>query len=246
MDSQTNMPEAAVSTPVRRYSAHRVRQRGRILKAAQGLFNQQGIDRVTIADIVTATGVQPTTLYEYFANKDEIVWALVEEYAELSTEYLRERMSRVPAAASALAQIQAMLWAFEEELAEHPDRARLQSQFDAMYAHEWSAAAMVAVLNKVTPAFLTPLSDLIRRGVADGSLRPDLIPSLTMHAILSAVVAVQRRFASLGNRVESEYGQPVRELFHETIRIILLGVTSNHAQSSWSTGRALQQEHLSL
>jgi hypothetical protein len=65
---------------------------------------------------------------------------------------------------------------------------------------------------------------LIRDGIADGSLRADLEPDLTMHAVINAVIGAQRRLASLGDRVELEYGQPTDKLFRETIRILLLGL----------------------
>ena len=224
MNSDPHIPVLSPPAPTKRYSAHRERQRGRILKAAQELFNARGIDAVTIAEIVAATGVRPSTLYEYFSNKDAIVWALVEEYTEQSAAEIRELAAQVQG--PALAQVEAILKALEAELAEHSERVRFQAQFDAMYAHEWSVDLLLALEARVTPDYPKPLSDLVRMGIADGSLRSDLNPDLTMHSVVNAAIATQRRFASLGNRVEVEYGQPVRELFHEAMRIILLGLSS--------------------
>ena len=61
----------------RAYPAHRERQRNRILDAAEKLFVEHGIDRVTMAELTSASGVQPSTMYQYFSNKDDIVWAIV-------------------------------------------------------------------------------------------------------------------------------------------------------------------------
>ena len=224
MSPDFDTPALLPSTPTKPYRAHRERQRGRILKTAQELFNAQGIDRVTIAEIVAAIGVRPSTLYEYFSNKHEIVWALVEQYMEQSASEIEERVSRVQG--PALAQIEALFEAFEAELADHPERRRFQAQFDAMYAHEWSADLLLALEARVAPDFPRSLSDLVRMGIADGSFRSDLNPDLTMHSVVNAVIAAQRRFASLGNRIEVEYGQPVRELFHEALRIITLGLSN--------------------
>jgi len=49
-------------------------------------------------------------------------------------------------------------------------------------------------------------------------------PDSTMHAVINAVIRARRRLASLGNRVELEYGHPIDRLFRETIRTILLGL----------------------
>lgn len=222
MNPKSRKPQASPAPRTKSYRAHRERQRRRILNAAQELFNERGIDRVPLAEIVAATGVRPSTIYVYFSNKDEIVWALVEEYLAQTIEEVQYRLKTV--AGPSLAKITAIFEAFGDELIKHPERVRFQAQFDALYARDWSVERMLAVENKVTPDRSKNLADLIREGIADGSLRSDLNPELTMSSIINAVIAVQRRLAALGNRVEKEYGQPIDLLFREAIRIILLGL----------------------
>ncbi len=216
------MPATSPASSSGPYHAHRKRQRRRILAAAEELFDIRGIDRVPIADIVAAAGIRASTLYEYFSNKDEIVWALVEELM------LRSSTSVLEAAGTttgpALARITALLEAFGAELVDHPQRVRFMAQFDAMYARDWSAERLLALEDRLFPGRFEPLSKLIREGIRDGSLRSDLDPDLTMHSVVNAVVGAQRRLASLGNRVEQEYGQPIEVLFRETVRILLLGL----------------------
>jgi AcrR family transcriptional regulator len=216
------MPVTSPTSSSSPYHAHRERQRRRILAAAEELFDIRGIDRVPIADIVTAAGIRASTLYEYFSNKDEIVWTLVEELMLQSSASVLEATDRTTG--PALARITALFEAFGDELVDHPQRVRLMAQFDAMYARDWSAERLLALEDRLFPGRFEPLSNLIREGVADGSLRSDLDPDLTMHSVVNAVVGAQRRLASLGNRVEQEYGQPIEVLFRETVRILLLGL----------------------
>jgi AcrR family transcriptional regulator len=216
------MPTTSPTSSSGPYHAHRERQRRRILGAAEELFDIRGIDRVPIADIVAAAGIRASTFYEYFSNKDEIVWALVEEAMLQSSA--RVLGATKTATGPALARITALLEAFGDELVDHPQGVRLLAQFDAMYARDWSAERLLALEDRLFPGRFEPLSNLIREGVADGSLLPGLDPDLTMHSVLNAVVGAQRRLASLGNRVEQEYGQPIEALFRETVRILLLGL----------------------
>ena len=216
------MPATSPTSSSGPYHAHRERQRRRILAAAEELFDIRGIDRVPIADIVAAAGIRASTLYEYFSNKDEIVWTLVEELMLRSSTSVLEAIEATTG--PALAKITALLEAFGNELGDHPQRVRFMAQFDAMYARDWSAERLLALEDRLFPGRFEPLSNLIREGIADGSLRPDLDPDLTMHSVLNAVVGAQRRLASLGNRVEQEYGQPIEFLFRETVRILLLGL----------------------
>ena len=219
------MPATSSTSSSVPYHAHRERQRRRILAAAEELFDIRGIDRVPIADIVAAAGIRASTLYEYFSNKDEIVWTLVEELMRQSSISVLEAVEE--ATGPALARITALLEAFGNELVNHPQRVRFMAQFDAMYARDWSAERLLALEDRLFPGRFEPLSNLIRDGIADGSLRPDLNPDLSMHSVLNAVVGAQRRLASLGNRVEQEYGQPIEVLFRETVRILLLGLRAS-------------------
>ena len=77
-------------------------------------------------------------------------------------------------------------------------------------------------------------------GVADGSLRPDLDPGLTLQAVMNAVIGAQRRLASLGNRVELEYGQPIDRMVRETIRVILLGLRATQEPAAQPGVRSRQ------
>ena len=74
-----SMPRKKTKKPPNAYHAHRERQRRRILDAAWKLLDERGIDRVTMAEITASSGVQPSTMYQYFSNKDDIVWAILGE-----------------------------------------------------------------------------------------------------------------------------------------------------------------------
>jgi AcrR family transcriptional regulator len=210
------------------YHAHRERQRRRILDAAEKLFDDRGVDRVSMADITSASGVRASTIYQYFSNKDEIVWAIVSELFAAVTQEVAERMDE---AASGLARITALLEFMADELDKNPAKVRFMAQFDAMYARDWPAERLLTLEAQINPQGFRYFSELIRSGIADGSLRSDLDPDLTMHAVINAVIGAQRRLASLGKKVEIEYGQPIDRLFRETIRLIVLGLRATETSS---------------
>jgi AcrR family transcriptional regulator len=54
--------------------------RERILRKAYELFNRFGIRRVTMDEIALKTGMSKKTIYQSFANKDELVDAVLEEH----------------------------------------------------------------------------------------------------------------------------------------------------------------------
>lgn len=223
------MSETAAEPAVNGYHAHRERQRRRILDAAETLFDKRGIDRVSMADITSASGIRASTLYEYFSNKDEIVWAIVTELFAVGSKQAKGRMDGT---SSGLAKITALLEFMADELERSPATVRFMTQFDAMYARDWPTERLLTLEAQINPKGFRFFSQLIREGVADGSLRPDLDPDLTMHAVINAVIAAQRRLASLGNKVEIEYGQPINRLFREPIRLIVLGLSAVEGSTS--------------
>jgi AcrR family transcriptional regulator len=67
-------------------------------RAALGLALENGIERITVADIAAAAGVSRRTFFNYFASKED---ALVGENPEL-TEFLRQTLAARPAGEPAL------------------------------------------------------------------------------------------------------------------------------------------------
>jgi AcrR family transcriptional regulator len=205
------------------YHAHRERQRRRILDAAETLFDERGIDRVTMAEITSASGLRASTMYQYFSNKDDLVWAIL---GEVLTDLASRAKEATGSARTALDKIKALLELMADRLANDPAKVRFMAQFDAMYARDWPAERLLTAEAQVNPIGFQYFGTLIREGILDGTLRRDLDPDLTLHAVINAVVGAQRRLASLGGRVEMEYVQPVDRLFRETLRIILLGISA--------------------
>ena len=220
MPQAETQPANQASSP-RTYHIHRERQRRRILDAAEKLFDQHGIDRVTMTEIISSTELRTSTIYQYFSSKDDIVWAILEV---VLADFSARAKAAIDREQTALAKITALLELMADDLARNQAKVRFVAQFDAMYARDWPAERLLTLEAQINPEGFEHFSRLIREGIADGSLRADLDPDLTLHAVINAVVGAQRRLASLGGRVELEYGQPVDRMFRETIRLLLVGL----------------------
>src|SRR3954454_14912545 len=128
------------------YSAHRERQRRRILDAASALFDERGIDRVTMAEITSASGVQPSTMYQYFSSKDDIVWSILGEVMQEASGIAGRRIN---GAVNALARLTALLEFMADELAHNQVKVRFMAQFDAMYARDWPAERLLTLESQI-------------------------------------------------------------------------------------------------
>ena len=90
---------------------------GRLTKAALALFDQQGYDETTIADIASSAGLTKRTFFRYFADKREVLFSGAEELERLWVTSVQE----APEGVSALAVVGISLDAVAEMFVErHP------------------------------------------------------------------------------------------------------------------------------
>lgn len=61
-------------------------RRSQILRVSLLLFAEKGIDGTGLRDIAKMVGITQPTLYHYFASKDELVLALIEETAQRTAQ----------------------------------------------------------------------------------------------------------------------------------------------------------------
>ncbi len=209
--------------PSRRgYSAHRERQKLRILTAAKSLFSPTGVDSVSMLDITNAAGVQPSTLYQYFKSKEEIVWALATQALRDFRDRAKTRLNGQPLA---LAKVRAIVDLMAEDLDARPSDVRFMAQFDVLYARDFSAESVLKMTRDLGIDGFADFSRWVKEGIADGSFRPDVDSDLSLIALFNAAIGTQRRLGSLGPKAEQEYGKPASELFRESMRLLLDGLS---------------------
>jgi AcrR family transcriptional regulator len=94
----TARPDSASPTTRRAPSQQRSRERvGRILDAAATLITEHGVDRLSTRAIATRAGVPVASLYRYFADRDEIILALVQRDTAEMDEQVAEAVGALEA-----------------------------------------------------------------------------------------------------------------------------------------------------
>jgi AcrR family transcriptional regulator len=94
------MPRGSEQRPLR--DRKRDRNRGALVEAAVTLFQQQGYERTTIAEIADAAEMGPRTFFNYFASKEEILFPDSEQRVQDAVAAIaRNAAGRAPAQALA-------------------------------------------------------------------------------------------------------------------------------------------------
>ena len=206
--------------PAKTYLHHRENQRERILEVAEGLFIRNGIDKVNLSTIARVARMTRNTVYEYFPNKQEVAWSILQKIFSQSK-------TGIPAAqtGSGLQRIEGFMLGMVSKLQNNPDHMRFIVEFNALYAREVSSDRMRQLTGRSKGE--DDIARLIEEGIADGSIRPDLDPALVSSAIWNMLSAMNARFGLLGALIQQEYDQPVEAIYHEICRVFLRGIQSN-------------------
>lgn len=80
--------------PIQQRSRERVE---RILDAAAAIVDEQGPDALKVSDIAKRADVPLGTLYQFFARKDDIVYALAERFSQRFGDVLATALTRLDA-----------------------------------------------------------------------------------------------------------------------------------------------------
>lgn len=213
-----------VTTERKVYQLHRDRQRESILDAAECLFLARGIDDVNMADIAIAAQVTRATLYKYFPNKQEIAWAVFEHYCELMNASADDE-PLIPIH-NGLDQVANILESWCEFFHTYPQRALYFAQFDVLYAKDGSTDRMNHFKYRLHQGD-EPIVRALRAGIADGSIRADIVPELMGVSIMTVIAGIERRLAVAMPTFEGEFGYTPERVYHMTCSLILHGLKSS-------------------
>ena len=95
--------------------------RGRILEAARKQLVRHGIQQVSMRKVARAIGYTATSIYYHFKNKDELIFALIDEGYELLYAMLREAQDALPAETNGLRRIEINMRTYLAFADKHPE-----------------------------------------------------------------------------------------------------------------------------
>jgi AcrR family transcriptional regulator len=119
VDDQKGLPRGPQALPREEVAAH---QRERLVTAMVQAVNERGVVATTISDVVTRAGVSRRTFYEHFTNKEDCLLATYNTVVETEVQRL---LNLVSPDKGWVEQLEAIIRALFDAIAERPDAARL-------------------------------------------------------------------------------------------------------------------------
>jgi AcrR family transcriptional regulator len=188
--------------------------RQRIVMAAVELFEEQGYEQTTVAQIAAAADVDPKTFFNYFRSKDEVLFGDADRDLHVLFEAIADRRPE-ESAGQALGR------------AVRTFAAHRRPRVPAKEPAELSAAARLALTTPALQAKWVYLQLDLQQRIADELVKAFQLDPVTAAAMTGAVIgAIQQ--ASLAS---VQHGRSQDELWAAAERgldIALHGVLSNH------------------
>ncbi len=180
------------------YQTEETRQK--ILRAAEAQFLERGFFHTQMKDVAEAVGISRNTLYRYFRDKGDLGFATLDAVVNRILASFHDTLER--AAAMEHANAHQKLVAALSELAlgdRHDTEFRFLAEFDAYYSGDRLPEDFAGRqdLSQWTPVG-QDLEELVREGVADGSIRDDIDAPLLLWLLLNTVRLLRREIVTRG------------------------------------------------
>jgi len=198
--------------------------REKILTVARTLVTEKGLFDTQMLDVAAALGMSRTTLYRYYQDKLDLALGVLHILmAEVLQSWTDPGQDSGLTGRERLGRYLREVWANTGPLAPH---LKYFAEFDAFFSGsripEGFREKMIAGLPVTSTS---KLMELITTGQADGSIRTDLDPHLTMATLFNAVRGLQQRVSLRGEVLVEIHPCETERLTDELIDYLLVGIS---------------------
>jgi AcrR family transcriptional regulator len=151
-------------------------RQSQIINAAIKLIAEQGIQNLTIKNLSALVGISDAALYRHFANKDEIVLAMLSSFESISNFVLTETEKE---GMSSLDKIRKFLFDRYERFSENPRAARVMFSEEVFKNDERYTKKMLSIMHQHGET----MRNIIAEGQSKGEIRND-IPARELFMII--------------------------------------------------------------
>ena len=187
-------------------------RRDQVIDVARRLFGERGTTDVSMEEIASEAGVARSTVYVYFANRDELLRACLQRMHEQLTDGIAQTWGEESEPAQRLERLIIEMLARVDD---SPAFFRLALVTQGTPARGAEAVGTELALISLSIARL--IRDLVVEGIERGEFR-------SMDPDLATTLIGQQIYGAMAVRAEDPAPQPRAELASETVHFIFRGL----------------------
>jgi len=184
-----------------------MKNKSKIIEAAETLVFEQGSTDTTIAAVAQKAGVADSMVYQYFKNKEDLLFSVVTERIIESIEVAKEALQGIQDPESRLRKL---IWHSLKYNDRHPGYVRTL-MFDCRSNPSFYTTRGYDIMRE----HLKIMMDILKQGVRDGIFRDDIDLGIVRDCIYGTFDA-----ESISTIATKEITESIRD-FEEIIRLIL-------------------------
>ncbi|KUG04957.1 transcriptional regulator, tetr family [hydrocarbon metagenome] len=182
--------------------------RERIVQSAGQEILKYGFRKFTIDDLASNLGISKKTIYKYFNSKNEIICSVLDDFLEMDKD---NRRALLASSSGTAEKLQAMLSSSLQTMVPTWLLGELQQYFP----EEWAKCEIVIEFQKAQ------MIDIVKAGIDNGELRPEIDPAL-LDGVLHASTA-----ALLDYRFLTEHDLTLDQALNKFLSLIFYGILNN-------------------
>jgi AcrR family transcriptional regulator len=203
-------------------------RRNDIIDAAESVFFRKGWQGATMDDVAEAAELSKATLYLYFKNKEELYAAIVVRGHKLLSEMFKRA---VEGAGTGIEQSAAIGRAYMEFHEQYRNYYEAMMYFDArgMEACEDCEYTLKCVEHR--DELMGLVAGTVRRGIEDGTMRPDLDPDRTAVLLWAQSSGVLQVLATAGDKIREVYSTTPEEILDTFFEFVFYQIAADSEQA---------------
>lgn len=188
-----------------KYICHYNRQVELILSAAEHIFIQKGIEKVSFSDIAAASHIMRSTLYKYFKSKEQILWEIYHRKIKELESGLIARYQQTNQ--TTLDRIESYFDYFLTIFQNDSSHFLFQNLFEQIYSDATTKYGATAYTRTFNPGEFGSTSSVafLSQNFHDGSVRTDLDPHITSVCIVYSTIGILVELSKNTNSIPVKY-----------------------------------------
>lgn len=205
------------------------RRRHEIIEAAEKLIFKNGFENITVEAVATAAELSKATVYLYFRNKEDLLFAIFTRGHELLYSLIDEKIIESSDIRTNLAAFFKSALKFQKEYPDYFDMFIYFMTNDIPIDLENSAYKEHC---KVEQVYLNKWIDLVERGKAEGNIRNDLNAIPTMLIFWMQLMAFLKMLKVQLPILHKQFGVTEQSLLDEYLNLTLNGISAQLSKTT--------------
>ena len=165
------------------------------MDAAEKLFCEKGFDATSMDEIAKAAQFTKRTLYQYFANKEDLYYAATLLSFQLLSRYVHDAAGQ---SGTGLARLRQGGEGYYRFYRDYPDKLRLIGELGQIKKRFSGSGERLAAILAIDNGLFLDMKTTIDEGMADGSIRADVDSLQTSFSIIFLLTGFFNQMAATG------------------------------------------------